>query len=107
MLSGSMPEVKRVLKQMERFSIGIQSGARRGYTGKIFTDIVNIGIGGSDLGPVMVTEALKPYRLQDITPHFISNIDSAQLAQILRHLDPATGFCLLHQICVGIGGLGG
>lgn len=85
-----MPEVKRVLKQMERFSIGIQSGARRGYTGKVFSDIVNIGIGGSDLGPVMVTEALKPYRLQGITPHFISNIDSAQLAQILRHLDPAT-----------------
>ena len=85
-----MPEVKRVLNQMERFSMGIQNGARRGYTGKIFTDIVNIGIGGSDLGPVMVTEALKPYWLNGITPHFISNIDGAQLAETLRHLDPAT-----------------
>lgn len=85
-----MPEVKRVLNQMEHFSMGIQSGARRGYTGKIFTDIVNIGIGGSDLGPVMVTEALKPYWLNGITPHFISNIDGAQLAETLRHLDPAT-----------------
>ena len=85
-----MPEVKRVLKQVERFSIAVQSGVHRGYSGKIITDIVNIGIGGSDLGPVMVTEALKPYRLPGITPHFISNIDGAQLAEILQHLDPAT-----------------
>lgn len=85
-----IPEVKRVLKQMERFSVAVQSGAHKGYTGKIFTDIVNIGIGGSDLGPVMVTEALKPYRLNGITPHFISNIDGAQLFETLRHLDPAT-----------------
>ena len=85
-----MPEVKRVLKQMERFSVAVQSGAHKGYTGKIFTDIVNIGIGGSDLGPVMVTEALKPYWLNGITPHFISNIDGAQLFETLRHLDPAT-----------------
>jgi len=85
-----LPEVKRVLKQMERFSIAVHSGARKGYSGKMFTDIVNIGIGGSDLGPVMVTEALKPYRLNGIRPHFISNIDGAQLAETLRHLDPAT-----------------
>ncbi|WP_292996502.1 glucose-6-phosphate isomerase [Nitrosomonas sp.] len=85
-----MPEIKRVLKQMECFSGAIHSGARRGYTGKIFTDIVNIGIGGSDLGPVMVTEALKPYQLNGITPHFVSNIDGAQLSETLRHLDPAT-----------------
>ncbi|WP_295623540.1 glucose-6-phosphate isomerase [uncultured Nitrosomonas sp.] len=85
-----MPDVKRVLKQMERFSIAIQSGARRGYTGKMFTDIVNIGIGGSDLGPVMVTEALKPYWLKGISPHFVSNVDGTQLAGILRQLDPAT-----------------
>ncbi|WP_110338861.1 glucose-6-phosphate isomerase [Nitrosomonas sp. Nm84] len=85
-----MPEVNRVLKQMERFSVAIQSGARKGYTGKIFTDIVNIGIGGSDLGPVMVTEALKPYGLPAITPHFVSNIDGAQLFETLQHLDPAT-----------------
>ncbi|MDO9312429.1 MAG: glucose-6-phosphate isomerase, partial [Nitrosomonas sp.] len=85
-----MSEIKRVLKQMECFSGAIHSGARRGYTGKIFTDIVNIGIGGSDLGPVMVTEALKPYQLNGITPHFVSNIDGAQLSETLRHLDPAT-----------------
>ncbi len=85
-----MPEVKRVLKQMERFSVAVQGGAHKGYSGKIFTDIVNIGIGGSDLGPVMVTEALKPYQLNGIKPHFISNIDGAQLFEALRHLDPAT-----------------
>ncbi|MDE2388623.1 MAG: glucose-6-phosphate isomerase [Betaproteobacteria bacterium] len=84
-----LPEVKRVLKQMERFSIAIHSGARKGYSGKMFTDIVNIGIGGSDLGPVMVTEALEPYRLNGIRPHFISNVDGAQLAETLRQLDPA------------------
>lgn len=85
-----MPEVKRVLKQMERFSIAVQSGALRGYSGKIFTDVVNIGIGGSDLGPAMVTEALKPYWLNGITPHFISNIDGTHSAQILQRLNPET-----------------
>ena len=85
-----MPEVKRVLKQMERFSIAVQSGALRGYSGKMLTDVVNIGIGGSDLGPAMVTEALKPYWLNGITPHFISNIDGAQLTQILQRLNPET-----------------
>jgi len=85
-----LPEVKRVLKQMEHFSIALHSGARKGYSSKMFTDIVNIGIGGSDLGPVMVTEALKPYQLNGIRPHFISNIDGAQLSETLRHLDPAT-----------------
>ncbi len=83
-------EVKRVLKQMERFSVAIQSGARRGYSGKGFTDVVNIGIGGSDLGPVMVTEALNPYGLPTIRPHFVSNIDGTHLAATLQHLDPAT-----------------
>ncbi|MEK7779505.1 MAG: glucose-6-phosphate isomerase [Pseudomonadota bacterium] len=85
-----MPEVKRVLKQMETLTSGVQSGERVGYSGKAFTDIVNIGIGGSDLGPVMVTEALKPYRFPGITPHFISNIDGTQLADVLQHLDPAS-----------------
>ena len=85
-----MPEVRRVLKQMERFTAAVHGGARKGYTGKTFTDIVNIGIGGSDLGPVMVTEALKPYSLPSITPHFVSNIDGAHLAETLQHLDPAT-----------------
>lgn len=85
-----MPDVKRVLKQMERFTIAVQSGARRGYSNKIFTDVVNIGIGGSDLGPAMVTEALKPYQLNGLTPHFVSNIDGAQISDTLRPLDPAT-----------------
>lgn len=85
-----MPEVRRVLKQMEKFTSEVQSGVRVGYSGKMFTDVVNIGIGGSDLGPVMVTEALKPYQLPNITPHFISNIDGTQLADVLQHLDPAT-----------------
>ncbi len=85
-----MPEVKRVLKQMEKLTFEVQSGERVGYSGKTFTDIVNIGIGGSDLGPVMVTEALKPYRFPGITPHFISNIDGTQLADVLQHLDPAS-----------------
>jgi glucose-6-phosphate isomerase len=85
-----MPEVKRVLKQMETLTSGVQSGERVGYSGKAFTDIVNIGIGGSDLGPVMVTEALKPYRFPGITPHFISNIDGTQLADVLQQLDPAS-----------------
>ena len=81
---------RSVLAQMERFSNAIHSGTRTGYTGKHFTDIVNIGIGGSDLGPVMVTEALKPYGLAGITPHFVSNIDGAHLSAILQRLDPAT-----------------
>ena len=85
-----MPEVKRVLKQMEHFSSAVQNGIHRGYSGRIFTDIVNIGIGGSDLGPVMVTEALKPYKLGGIKSHFISNIDGTQLGEALRHLNPAT-----------------
>ncbi len=85
-----MPDVKRVLKQMERFVIAIQSGARRGYSNKLFTDVVNIGIGGSDLGPAMVADALRPYQLNGLTPHFVSNIDGAQISDTLRHLDPAT-----------------
>ncbi|MBX3616944.1 glucose-6-phosphate isomerase [Nitrosomonas sp.] len=90
-----LPDVKRVLNQMERFTTAIHSGARRGYSGKIFTDVVNIGIGGSDLGPVMVTEALKPYWVNGIRPHFISNIDGAQLTDTLRHLNPETTLIII------------
>lgn len=85
-----MPEVNAVLKQMEDFSGKIISGRWKGYTGKAITDIVNIGIGGSDLGPVMVTEALKPYRKPNITPHFVSNIDAAHITETLRKLSPET-----------------
>tara|TARA_R110002073_G_scaffold302015_2_gene469604 strand:- start:285 stop:1919 length:1635 start_codon:yes stop_codon:yes gene_type:complete len=85
-----MPEIKRVLQHMEFFSKSLHSGEQRGFSGKSFTDVVNIGIGGSDLGPVMVTEALKPYTSHHITPHFVSNIDGTQLCEILLKLDPAT-----------------
>lgn len=85
-----LPEIKRVLRQMERFSTAVRSGKYKGYSGKTFTDVINIGIGGSDLGPVMVTEALKPYGLPHLTPHFVSNVDGTQLYETLRPLDPAT-----------------
>jgi glucose-6-phosphate isomerase len=85
-----MPEVNSVLSQMERFSRSIISGEWKGYTGKPITDIVNIGIGGSDLGPVMVTEALRPYWKDNIRPHFISNIDASDIAETLKKVSPET-----------------
>lgn len=84
-----MPDVDRVLKQMSDFSSRLHSGEWKGYTGKKITDIVNIGIGGSDLGPYMVTEALRPY-WKNITPHFVSNVDGTHLAETVIHLDPET-----------------
>lgn len=84
-----MPGVNAVLDQMKAFSEDLISGAWTGYTGKAITDIVNIGIGGSDLGPVMVTEALKPY-WKDIQPHFVSNVDGTHLAEVLKQVDPET-----------------
>jgi glucose-6-phosphate isomerase len=85
-----MPEVNAVLSKMEAFSRKIISGEWRGYTGKRVTDIVNIGIGGSDLGPVMVTEALKPYAREGLCVHFVSNVDGTHIAETLRRLDPET-----------------
>ena len=85
-----MPSIKRVLLQMESFSAAIHNGDKKGFAGRPFTDIVNIGIGGSDLGPAMVTEALKPYAIPHLTPHFVSNIDGSQLSEILKQLDPDT-----------------
>lgn len=67
-----------------------RNGEWTGYTGKKITDVVNIGIGGSDLGPVMVTEALKPYAKRDLHLHFVSNIDGTHLAETLRSVDPET-----------------
>ncbi len=84
-----MPEVRKVLKQMKEFSNNIISGLWKGYTGKSITDIVNIGIGGSDLGPLMVTEALKPYN-KGINVHYISNIDGTHLVETLKKLDQET-----------------
>jgi glucose-6-phosphate isomerase len=85
-----MPEVNEVLAQMKRCSDAIRNGVWVGYTGKRITDVVNIGIGGSDLGPVMVTEALKPYSKRDIKLHFVSNIDGTHLAEVLRQVNPET-----------------
>lgn len=84
-----MPEVNKVLEQMKHFSNKLISGEWKGYSGKKITDIVNIGIGGSDLGPYMVTEALRPY-WQGITPHFVSNVDGTHLAETVKHLNPET-----------------
>lgn len=84
-----MPEVNKVLAQMESFSNRLLSGAWTGFTGKAITDIVNIGIGGSDLGPLMVTEALRPFH-KTIRPHFVSNVDGTHIAETLKPLHPET-----------------
>ncbi|TLX71146.1 glucose-6-phosphate isomerase [Labilibacter sediminis] len=84
-----MPEVNAVLDQMKDFSESIISGEWKGYTGKAITDIVNIGIGGSDLGPLMVTEALKPYK-KNINLHFVSNVDGTHIAETLKAVNPET-----------------
>ncbi|KAH9953793.1 glucose-6-phosphate isomerase [Russula dissimulans] len=83
-------EVPHVLKHIQEFSDAVRSATWKGYTGKPIKAIVNIGIGGSDLGPVMVTEALKPYAKRDLTPYFVSNIDGTHLAETLRAVDPET-----------------
>ena len=85
-----MPEVNRVLDHMREFSEAIRSGEWKGYTGKKITDFVNIGIGGSDLGPVMVTEALKPYGEDGPRAHFVSNVDGTQMVETLKELSPET-----------------
>jgi glucose-6-phosphate isomerase len=84
-----MPAVRAVLERMRAFSDQVRSGAWRGHTGQTITDVVNIGIGGSDLGPLMVCEALKPYQRPDLRPHFVSNVDGAHLVHALEGLDPA------------------
>lgn len=85
-----MPDVNEVLEKMKEFSGRVISGAWKGYTNKVITDIVNIGIGGSDLGPVMVTEALKPYKKKNITIHFVSNVDGTHIAETLKKVNPET-----------------
>jgi glucose-6-phosphate isomerase len=85
-----MPEVRRVLAQMRSFTERVRNGEWKGYTGKKITDVVNIGIGGSDLGPFMVCSALRPYSRPDLLAHFVSNIDGAQLANILEKCNPET-----------------
>jgi glucose-6-phosphate isomerase len=84
-----MPHINKVLDQIKNFSNQVLSGNWKGYSGKAITDIVNIGIGGSDLGPLMVTEALKPYH-STITPHFVSNVDGTHIAETVKKLNPET-----------------
>ena len=85
-----MPGVNAVLARMRRFSDAVRSGEWKGFTGKTICDVVNIGIGGSDLGPAMVTESLLDYHCPNIKFHFVSNIDSTQLFETERHLNPET-----------------
>ncbi len=90
-----MPQINSVLAQMRTFSTCVRSGEWRGYTGKAITDIVNIGIGGSDLGPKMVSTALTPYASESLKVHFVSNIDQADLVETLTHLSPETTLFLI------------
>ena len=83
-----MPAVRGVLAHMEKFSNAVRNGEIRGQTGEQFTDVVNIGIGGSDLGPAMVTLALEPYTRADLRAHYVSNVDGAHIHDTLKRLDP-------------------
>nr|BAE22329.1 unnamed protein product [Mus musculus] len=90
-----MPEVNRVLDKMKSFCQRVRSGDWKGYTGKSITDIINIGIGGSDLGPLMVTEALKPYSKGGPRVWFVSNIDGTRIAKTLASLSPETSLFII------------
>ena len=83
-----MPDIQKELEHMRSFCSQVHSGKWKGYTGRKIRYIVNIGIGGSDLGPVMVTEALKPYWVKDIQPYFVSNIDGTDLTEVLKKVKP-------------------
>ena len=85
-----MPDVNRLLAQMEAFTRSVHSGEWKGFTGKVITDVVNIGIGGSDLGPVMVCEALKAFRNKSIAMHFVSNVDGTHIAETLAKVNAET-----------------
>jgi len=85
-----MPDVNAVLAKMRKWTDAIRSGEWKGYTGKAITDVVNIGIGGSDLGPTMVCLALKPYSKPGLNVHFVSNIDGTHLAEVLKIVHPET-----------------
>ena len=90
-----MPEVNRVLAKMRAFSEAVRSGEWKGYSGEVITDVVNIGIGGSDLGPKMVCEALKPYAHPGLSVHFVSNVDGTDLVETLKRLNPKTTLFLV------------
>ena len=89
-----MPGINAVLEKMKGFSEKVISGNWKGYSGKAITDVVNIGIGGSDLGPVMVTEALKPYK-NHLNLHFVSNVDGTHIAEVLKKINPETTLFLI------------
>ena len=84
-----MPQINEVLQKMKLFTDKVRSGKWKGYSGKSITDVVNIGIGGSDLGPLMVTETLKPYG-GDLNVHFVSNVDGTHIAETLKYINPET-----------------
>ena len=90
-----MPDINAVLAKMKGFSEKVRSGDWKGYTNKKITDIVNIGIGGSDLGPVMVTEALKAYSKKGLNLHFVSNVDGTHIAETLAKVNPETTLFLI------------
>lgn len=90
-----MPDIQAVLTKMKTFSDAIIDGSKKGYTGKYFTDVVNIGIGGSDLGPVMVCEALKHYKIPHLNVHFVSNVDGTHITETLNRLNPETTLFLI------------
>jgi glucose-6-phosphate isomerase len=90
-----MPEVNRVLRKMRVFSERVRSGEWKGYTGKAITDIVNIGIGGSDLGPLMVVQALGYYIKPGLNLHFVSNVDGTHIAETLKKISPETTLFLV------------
>ncbi|GAB3010763.1 glucose-6-phosphate isomerase [Niabella terrae] len=90
-----MPEVRKVQRKMKSFCAAVHEGKFLGYTGKKIKSIVNIGIGGSDLGPLMVTEALKPYTVKGIRAYFVSNVDGTHLAETLKLVDPETTLFLI------------
>jgi glucose-6-phosphate isomerase len=90
-----MPDVARVRAHMRAFSEAVRTGSWRGATGQAITDVVNIGIGGSDLGPVMVTEALKPYQLPELRVHFVSNVDGTHISETLKNLRPETSLFII------------
>ena len=90
-----MPDVNAVLDHMKQFTAAVRSGTWRGYSGKPITDIINIGIGGPDLGPVMACEALKHAAKRDLKMHFVSNIDGTHIAECLRQLNPETALFII------------
>jgi glucose-6-phosphate isomerase len=90
-----MPDIKKVLDKMRVFSNKVIDGSWKGFTDKSITDIINIGIGGSALGPLMVTEALKPYQIPHLKIHFVSNVDGSQIAETLTKINPETSLFLI------------